>query len=222
MLRALNPTSYVWDGPEADWGPEADDLPWSLSPERLVTVEDVKYLLSAHYQGTPFDPYGKYGDSSQRGKYRPIGINRNNFLALTQLRPYAPADRMAIEWVAMGSNVFNAFVPFYTNVDAVPDYVSNTGKTVSTESFYWANRLIGALADAQYPLCKSHIERYQNKVAYAAHEMLTRFDRETDGACEQWNEQLCAMAREATEDVLDKVLYEVSCQMKNGYSRSDA
>ena len=35
-------------------------------------------------------------------------------------------------------------------------------------------------------------------------------------------EALCAMVREATQDVLDKVLYEVSCQMKNGYSRSDA
>ena len=30
-----------------------------LMPERKVTVEDVKYVLSAHYQGTPFDCYSK-------------------------------------------------------------------------------------------------------------------------------------------------------------------
>lgn len=222
MLRTLNPTSCVWDGPEADWNPEDDDLPWSMTPERLVTVEDVKYLLSSHYQGTPFDPYGKYGDPSERGKYRPIGINRNNFLALTQLRPYADENCMALEWVAMGSNVFNAFLPLYTNVETVPEYLSNTDKLVTTESFYWVNRLVGALADAQYPLCKSHIERYQNQVAYKAHALLTRFERENTDPLAIRNEALCAMVREATQDVLDKVLYETSCRMKNGYSRSDA
>ena len=43
-------------------------------------MEDVKYILSSHYQGTPYDPYGHKGDPSLRGKYRPIGINRTNFL----------------------------------------------------------------------------------------------------------------------------------------------
>ena len=227
MLRCLNPHSYVWDGPDADFGPEDDDLPWCLVPERLITVEDVKYVLSAHYQGTPYDPYEKYGDPSLRGKYRPIGINRNNFLSLTQLRPYAPAACMAVEWVAMGSNVFNAFVPFYANVGTTPEYFANTAATVSTESFYWANRLIGALADAHYPQCKAHIERYQNKVANAGHALLGRFDRglppEGAGAfLEQANEELAAMARRETEDVLGKVLYEASLKMKNGYSREDA
>ena len=226
MLRCLNPTSYVWDGPAADFGPEDDDLPWCLVPERLVTVEDVKYLLSAHYQGTPYDPYAKHGDASERGKYRPIGINRNNFLSLTQLRPYAPAACMAVEWVAMGSNVFNAFVPFYANVDRTPDYFANTAALVSTGSFYWANRLIGALADAQFHACKTHIERYQNKVANAGHALLGRFDRElpSDGGSawlEGANEEIAAMARTETEDVLAKVLYEVSLKMRNGFNRED-
>ena len=228
MLRYFNPNTYRWDGPAPDWTPEDDDLPWSLTPERRITVEDVKYVLSAHFQGTPFDPYGKYGDPTLRGKYRPIGINRNNFLALTQLRPYAPKEVMAVEWVAMGSNVFNAFVPFYANVETTPDYLANTGKTVSTESFYWANRLVGALADAQYSLCRSHIERYQNKVANRGQAMLKCFDAglpesgDVHGYLADCNEQLAAMARELTDEVLDLVLYEVSNQMKNGYSRSDA
>ena len=227
MLRTFNPRSFVWDGPNADWDPEDEDLPWSMVPEHKITVEDVKYVLSAHYQGTPYDPYGKHGDISLRGKYRPIGINRNNFAALTQLRPYAASGCMAVEWIAMGSNVFNAFVPFYTNVETVPDYYSCTGKDVSTESFYWISRLIGALADAQYSLCSSHIERYQNKVANQSHAMLSRFDRdlpEEDVHCylENANEEIAAMVKEATQDTLSKVLYETSCKMKNSFSRSDA
>ena len=227
MLRYFNPTSFCWDGPESDWGPESDDLPWCLVPERKVTVEDVKYILSAHFQGTPYDPYAKYGDLSLRGKYRPIGINRNNFVALTQLRPYVPAEIMAVEWIAMASNVFNAFAPFYANVDRVPEYLANTGAAVSTESFYWANRLIGALADAQYDLCKSHIERYQNLVANTGTTLLHRFDREAPKTdvpeyLAQCNEEICRALREATDTVLGQVLYETSLKMKNGYSRADA
>ena len=227
MLRFLNPTSYVWDGPDADFGPEDDDLPWCLVPERLVTVEDVKYLLSSHFQGTPYDPYGQHGDVSLRGKYRPIGINRNNFLALTQLRSCAPDACMAVEWVAMGSNIFNAFVPFYANVERTPTYFANTAETVSTESFYWTNRLIGALADAHYPVCKMPIEFYQDRVAERGHALLGRFDRElpesgVQAYLEQANEELAAMARAETEKVLERVLYEASLRMKNNFSRSDA
>ena len=50
MLRTLNPQTFTWDGPEADYTPLSDDLPWCLIPEKKITVEDVKYVLSSHYQ----------------------------------------------------------------------------------------------------------------------------------------------------------------------------
>ena len=58
MERCLNPHTRKWDGAAADYTPYSDDLPWCMVPERKVTVEDVKYVLSSHYQGTPYDPYG--------------------------------------------------------------------------------------------------------------------------------------------------------------------
>lgn len=223
MLRRLNPSFCRWDAPDGDYGPESFDLPWCLVPERKITVEDIKYVLSDHYQGTPFDPYGKHGDASLRGKYRPIGINRNNVLVLTQLRADAPAERMALEWVAFGSNAFNAMVPFYANVETTPDYFSYGEKEVSTGSFYWANRLIAALADAHYPECAAHIERYQNAVAAAARELLRRYESGEDGGTrEEFNQRAADMAREKTDDVLAKVLYTASCGMKNAFARSDA
>ena len=50
MLRTLNPTTWVWDGPDADYTPASDDLPWCMVPEKKITPEDVKYVLSSHYQ----------------------------------------------------------------------------------------------------------------------------------------------------------------------------
>ena len=230
MQRYLNPSSNVWDGPDADYLPESDDIPWDRAPEQRITVEDVKYVLSSHFQGTPFDPYGRHGDDAQRGKYRPIGINRNNFVALTQIRPYMPDDCSALQWIAMGSNVFNAFVPFYANVETTPDYLAGTDGRVTSENFYWANRLVGALADAHFPKCSGHIERYQNTVHAAGHRMLNRFDAqalekpegEVTAYLEACNQRFADMAKKETDAVLDRVLYEASCGMKNSFARSDA
>ena len=90
MLRYFNPHTMNWDGPDADFTPRSDDLPWCLVPEKKITPEDVKYVLSSHYQGTPYDPYASYGERSMKGAYRSIGINRNDFVALLQLRPDMP------------------------------------------------------------------------------------------------------------------------------------
>ena len=79
MGRYFNPRTIRWDGPNAEYTPESDDIPWSLVPEHKITVEEVKYILSSHFQGTPYDPYGKVADP-ERGKYRPIGISRTAFM----------------------------------------------------------------------------------------------------------------------------------------------
>ena len=88
MHKYLSPKKYKWEGPNADFTPESDNLPWSLEPDHKITVEDVKYLMSSYYQGTKFNPYGKHGDLSEAGKYRPV--NRTNFVTLTQIRRYMP------------------------------------------------------------------------------------------------------------------------------------
>ena len=197
-------------------------------PEQKITVEDVKYVLSHHYQGTAYDPYGKHGDLSLRGSFRPIGINRNNFLACVQIRPYAPEEIRSIEWIAYGSNTFNAFIPFYVNIDETPVYTANTNKTVTTDNFYWANRIIAALADAHYSATSSAIERYQNAVQTKGHQIIKKYDsafnKNVDPVilCQTANQEIADMARQHTNDLLDKVLYTASMGMKNGFSRSDA
>lgn len=134
MLRYFNPRTFAWDGPEAEFGPEDDDLPWSLVPEKKITLEEVKWILSNYYQGTPYDVYGK---DAKAGKYRPIGISRNNALGLVQIRPYMPEDLKALQWVALGSNVFNAMIPVYPGVDKMPEYLSKAYVKPINREFYW-------------------------------------------------------------------------------------
>ena len=37
MLRYFNPHTMNWDGPDADFTPRSDDLPWCLVPEKKIT-----------------------------------------------------------------------------------------------------------------------------------------------------------------------------------------
>ncbi len=231
MERYLNPHTSVWDGPNADYRPDSDNIPWCRIPEKRITVEDAKYVLSAHFQGTPYDPYGSHGDPSQRGKFRSIGINRNDFVALFQIRPYAPKGSSVIEWLAFSSNVFNAFVPFYTNMNSTPEYLSNTTADVSTGSFYWMNRLIAALSDAHYSVCLSHIERYQLKVQSRGHEIINCYDKQSaalkdaskqTALCEKANAEIAEMIKKETQTTLNNVLNDGSMLMKNAFARSDA
>ncbi|MCI1210140.1 MAG: C69 family dipeptidase [Treponema sp.] len=231
MERYFNPHTSVWDGPDAEYKPGSDTIPWCRIPEKKITVEDVKYVLSSHFQGTPYDPYATYGDLSQRGAFRSIGINRNDFMGMFQIRPAAPKNCRIVEWIAFSSNVFNALVPFYTNCTTTPAYLSNTTEKVSTENFYWTNRIIAALADAHYGKCLAHIERYQQAVQSQGHALINLYDKQLaaerddvkrTALCEKANEKIAAMLKKESQTVLNNVLFESSCLMKNAYARSDA
>ena len=91
--------------------------------------------------------------------------------------------------------------------------------------------MIAAMADASYNKSVFHIERYQESIAAKSHELLNRYDtlleQETDEETrkkiqEEANEKIAGMLQCAAADTLDKVLYELSGQMKNAYARSDA
>ena len=225
MGRYLAPYSHSWDGENAEFTPEADNLPWALVPDRKVAVEDVKFLLSSHYQGTPYNPYSSQ-DTGKRGMYRSIGINRTGVTSVCQIRGDAPEAIRGIEWVCFGSTTFSALLPVYTNVGKMPKYLSDVTLDTSTENFYWGSRLIGALADPNYASCVQNVERYQNAVATKGRHLIWEYDRrmaETGdfSLAAEANEKLCEMAREQTTATLNKVLLDASTHMKNGYNRAD-
>ncbi len=224
MGRYLNSTDYMWEGTDADFGPESDDIPWAIVPEKKVTVEDITYLLSSHYQGTVFDPYSAHAQVP--GIYRPIGINRTGVAMICQVRGYMPDAIKGVEWVCFGPTVFGAFLPVYTNVSQMPAYLAQVSTDVSTNNFYWNSRLLNALVDAQYADCVADSDRYRNHFADAAREILCRYDRkmQESGAydlTEEANEALSAMAQEKTQKALNLVLRTVSEHMRARFSRKD-
>ncbi len=220
MLRYFNGHTFKFDGENARYTPLSDDLPWCLVPEHKITVEDVKYILSSHYQGTIYDCYSKIKDEKMKGAFRPIGISRTSFMSIAQIRGYLPKSKQAIEWICFGSNAFNSVVPVYTNVTKIPDYFSNTTLHVDSSNFYWASRLIGALVDSHFQMCSIFIERYQASLVSKSYEILHEYDF-SDKNLEEANNKLSQLCQNETDQCLKNVLYTASCHMINGYSRSD-
>ena len=225
MGRFLTPKSHVWEGPNAEFTPESDFIPWSLVPDRKIAVEDVKYMLSGHYQGTPYNPYTSQ-DTGKRGMYRSIGINRTGVTSVCQIRPDAPEAIRGVEWITFGSTAFSAALPVYVNVDKMPAYLSNVSLDVSTENFYWNSRLIDTLADHNYATAIQMVERYHNAVMTRGRQILREYDKKMAESGDfslaaEANDKLCSMAKKETAKALKKVVLVASQHMKNGYNRAD-
>ena len=225
MGRYLCPLSHRWEGPDAEFGPESDCIPWALTPDRKVSVEDVKYLLSTHFQGTDFDPYTNR-DTGKRGMYRSIGINRTGVAALCQIRSDVPEPIRGIEWICFGPTTFNALLPVYANAPKMPAYLSAVTMDVSTENFYWSSRLLAALCDPHFAQTVQPMERYQDAVFTKGRQLIREYDRKMTDAGDfsltvEANDALAKMAREQTQKILSEALQVASERMKNGYNRAD-
>ena len=249
MQRYLNP-SEDWDSPAARYTPASDDIPWCRVPESAVTLEDVDFLMSAHFEGTPYDPYGTLGTSESRHRYRPIGINRTGHMVAMQIRPYAPETSRSIMWISYGSGPFTAATPFYANVNDTPAYLRDTTPEVSTDNLYWANRLIAALADAHFYETSNAIEEFAESARAYGHRLVERTDaelremtaqtsasesQERAGAAEitenasiatiarlqQSNEEMAEYLRTHVTKLLNDVLYTSSNLMHNSFAMSD-
>ena len=102
-------------------------------------------------------------------------------------------------------------------------------RSVVLERYYWANRLIGALADARFHETGAKVESYQEKIGSLGHKMLRETDRAAAGmdaaqvpaVLTKANAGLCDELKAETDKLLANVLYTTSCAMKNGFAMSD-
>ncbi len=224
MARWFLERSFRWDGPDADFTPESNDIPWTLVPEKKVSVEDIRYLLGSYYQGTPYNPYDK--SAPFHGKYRTIGVPNSDVCGIMQIRGNMPEEIRGIEWFSMGGSGFTACFPFYSHVDSLPAYISGTEETVSTDHMYWQSRLIATLTDAQYFSALIHDERYVSAVWNKSQKLLNEYDAKfiSSGDAKlllEANQKIADAVRKESDNALKKLLNNASEHMKIRYHRGD-
>ncbi|KRN03055.1 dipeptidase [Levilactobacillus senmaizukei DSM 21775 = NBRC 103853] len=153
-------TPRVWFGqrvlnPEIEQDPQSSDLPFICRTSHKISVEDVEYILSSHYNETPYDPFGQ-GSEADRKKFRPISMNRTQNSHVLQIRNDVPAASSAIMWLCFGVPAFSPYVPFFANAtDTDPSY-SDTPVHLDDQSAYWMYRKLSMVVESHY---RNFIER---------------------------------------------------------------
>ncbi len=162
--------------PEVEQDPMDQDLPFICHANRKISIEDVKFVLSSHFENTKYDPYGD-GTEAEKTLIRPIGINRNHNVHILQIRNGVPAEIAGIHWLAYGANTFNTVVPFYSNVNDTPACYKNATGTFDMNNMYWLSCATALLGDADYNFYVDFRNTFELQAMSAYHEIQNETDK---------------------------------------------
>lgn len=202
------------------------DLPFICYPDQKLSITDVKFALSSHYQNTDYDIYG-IGSEADKKLFRPIGINRNQELHILQIRNNVTDDIAGIHWLAYGPNTFNSVVPFYANVNDTPESFKNTEGSLSLDSTYWLNRITSLLGDYDYDLYSSLESDFEDQVISQCLNLQKETDQKVSSEKDlpayltKVNEQYAQINWQATIKLLDGMVKTGSDKMKLRFSLGD-
>lgn len=125
--------------PSRNFSPETPnmELPFSVKPDKKISVEDVMRMTRDKYQGTPFDPAeGLRGGPFSNPNYHPrafkveektydtprtICINRAEYTTITQSRGWLPNPIGGIIWLAFGAQDTSCYMPLYAGITEIPE-----------------------------------------------------------------------------------------------------
>jgi len=112
------------------------DLPFSIKPEKQLSVYDVIQMTRDKCEGTRFDParglqggpfanpnFLPYGFALEGKRYntsRIVSVNRAEYVTVTQCRGWLPNPVGGIVWLAFGSQDTSCFMPYYVGVTEIP------------------------------------------------------------------------------------------------------
>jgi len=114
-----------------------DEFPFSVKPDKKITVQDIIDIHRDRYQGTKYDltqgiasgPFSNPNrnrpltwevDGQKYGFPRPIGLGHCEYTTITQSRSWLPDSIGGIVWVALGVTPTSCFVPFYAGITEFP------------------------------------------------------------------------------------------------------
>lgn len=156
------------------------ELPFSVKPDRKLSLEDVIRLTRDKYEGSPFDlrgtlqagpfanpnyltrPYrfeGKLYDTK-----RFISDSRAEYVTVTQSRGWLPNPIGGIVWLAWGAQDTSCFMPFYAGITAIPESFKIGDHWIfDRNSARWAFDYVDFHTQVAYSLAIEDVRKAQEK-----------------------------------------------------------
>ena len=122
------------------------DLPFSVKPDKKLSVQDVMDMTRDRSAGTPWDPLkgirgGPFSNPNYYNRRAPrvIDDGRAEYTTVTQSRAGLPDPIGGLVWIAFGSQDTACYMPFYAGVTEIPKSFSvGDHWTFSRDAARWA------------------------------------------------------------------------------------
>lgn len=101
------------------------DLPFSVKPDKKISLQDVMNLTRDKSYGTIFDPVqgirgGPFKNPNYYAGTRKISVANVEYTSLVQCRSGLPNPIGGILWVAFGDQATSVYMPLYAGMKAIP------------------------------------------------------------------------------------------------------
>ncbi len=167
--------------PSLQLDPDAENYPFSVRPEKKVTVADLLAIFRDTYEGTPFDmtrsltverrgqtvkspvanPFmsGDYRTLFEIERERTICSPAATYLQITQSRSWLPDPIGGIVWLGYDNPATTPHLPFYIGITQMPDaYLVGGRAGYRTDCAWWAFRRASKLSYFRYEEMKGDLQ----------------------------------------------------------------
>jgi dipeptidase len=150
------------------------DYPFSVKPDKKLSVADVMTLTRDKSQGTPFDPVrgirgGPFGNPNIYRGARLISISTAEYTVITQTRNWLPSPVGGILWLSLGAQDTSCFIPFYAGITALPASLSvGDHWEFNRDSARWAFDYVDYHTQAVYNLAIQDVREAQARLEQAS------------------------------------------------------
>lgn len=181
--------------PSRQFSPDTPNMefPFSVKPDKKLSLEDVMTIMRDKYQGTSYDPgEGMKGGPFANPNYhpralsvdgetynmaRPISVNRAEYTTVTQSRSWLPDPIGGIVWVALGAQDTSCFIPFYAGVKKIPSSFSVGDHWVfSRDSARWAFDYVDFHTQVAYSFAIEDVKKTREKWEHTTVEQIKAID----------------------------------------------
>ena len=145
--------------------------PFSVKPDRPLTIEDIRKIQADYYEGTPYDmtkgpaagPWGnpiRYVNRGGKGSFeRSINVQRTYYLHIGQVNAALPEPLRGTSWFGYGAPDTSYLTPLWAAMTELPAFLSRGDRygIFDRESGFWTNIYVQQMAELHYSQAIKHV-----------------------------------------------------------------
>lgn len=159
-------------------------MPLYIKPEKLLSLNDVMYLMRDHYEDTPLDmtkgiaagpycspyrwrPLSWNYESEVYFHERPISTPQTGFSFVSQSRSSLPNEIGGVLWFGVDDTYMTVYTPVYTSITKIPyNYQKGLGSLsqFTWDSAFWVFNFVSNLVYPKYSIMIDDVRAEQSKL----------------------------------------------------------